>query len=48
VPTGAMSFTITTSIIGKGDGWISDTAQVSSSTPDPNTANNTASARVRR
>ena len=42
------SFTITTSITGKGGGWITNTAQVSSSTPDPSTANNTASARVRR
>jgi len=42
------SFTITTSITGKGGGWITNTAQIASSTPDPNTANNTASARVRR
>jgi uncharacterized repeat protein (TIGR01451 family) len=42
------SYTITTSITGKGGGWITNTAQVSSSTPDPSTANNTASARVRR
>ena len=42
------SFTITTSITGKGSGWITNTAQVASSTPDPSTANNTASARVRR
>ena len=32
---------------GKGNGWITNTAQVSSSTPDLGTANNTASARVR-
>jgi uncharacterized repeat protein (TIGR01451 family) len=44
---GAASFTITTSVSGKGNGWITNTAQVSSSTPDPNTANNTATARVR-
>jgi uncharacterized repeat protein (TIGR01451 family) len=44
----AASFTITTSITGKGSGWITNTAQVSSSTPDPSTGNNTASARVRR
>jgi uncharacterized repeat protein (TIGR01451 family) len=34
---GAASFTITTSVSGKGNGWITNTAQVSSSTPDPNT-----------
>jgi uncharacterized repeat protein (TIGR01451 family) len=44
---GAASFTITTSVSGKGNGWITNTAQVSSSTPDPSTANNTATARVR-
>jgi uncharacterized repeat protein (TIGR01451 family) len=44
---GAASFTITTSVSGKGNGWITNTAQVSSSTPDPNTANNTATARLR-
>jgi uncharacterized repeat protein (TIGR01451 family) len=44
---GAASFTLTTSISAKGNGWITNTAQVSSSTPDPNTANNTATARVR-
>jgi uncharacterized repeat protein (TIGR01451 family) len=42
------SFTITTSITGKGNGWITNTAQVASSTPDPSTANNTATARIRR
>jgi hypothetical protein len=47
-PSATASFTITTSITGKGGGWITNTAQVASSTPDPNTANNTASARVRR
>jgi uncharacterized repeat protein (TIGR01451 family) len=44
---GAASFTFTTSITGKGSGWITNTAQVSSSTPDPNTGNNTATARVK-
>ena len=44
----AASFTITTSITGKGSGWITNTAQVSSSTPDPSTVNNSASARVKR
>jgi uncharacterized repeat protein (TIGR01451 family) len=44
---GAASFTITTSVTGKGNGWITNTAQASSSTPDPNTANNTATARLR-
>jgi uncharacterized repeat protein (TIGR01451 family) len=43
---GAASFAITTSV-GKGNGWITNTAQVSSSTPDPNTGNNTATARVK-
>jgi uncharacterized repeat protein (TIGR01451 family) len=46
--SGTASFTITTSAPGKGNGWVTNTAQVSSSTPDPNTTNNTASARVRR
>jgi uncharacterized repeat protein (TIGR01451 family) len=45
---GNATFTITTSAPSKGNGWVTNTAQVSSSTPDPNTANNTASARVRR
>jgi uncharacterized repeat protein (TIGR01451 family) len=44
---GTASFTITTSVSGNGNGSITNTAQVSSSTPDPSTANNTASARVR-
>jgi glucose/arabinose dehydrogenase len=43
-----VSYTITTAITGKGSGWITNTAQVVSSTADSNTANNTASARVRR
>jgi uncharacterized repeat protein (TIGR01451 family) len=43
---GTASFTLTTSV-GNGNGWITNTAQVSSSTPDPNTANNTATARIR-
>jgi uncharacterized repeat protein (TIGR01451 family) len=47
VQGGAASYTITTSVAGKGGGWITNTAQVSSSTPDPSTANNTASARVK-
>jgi uncharacterized repeat protein (TIGR01451 family) len=41
------SFTLTTTITGKGGGWITNTAQVSSSTSDPNTANNSATNRVR-
>jgi uncharacterized repeat protein (TIGR01451 family) len=44
---GNASFTLTTSVTGKGNGWITNTAQVSSSTPDPNSANNTATARLR-
>jgi uncharacterized repeat protein (TIGR01451 family) len=42
------SFTIVTTVTGKGGGWITNTAQVTSSTPDPVTANNSSSARVRR
>jgi uncharacterized repeat protein (TIGR01451 family) len=45
---GTASFTITTSVTGKGNGWITNTAQVSSSTFDPSTGNNTGSARIRR
>jgi uncharacterized repeat protein (TIGR01451 family) len=41
------SFTLTTTITGKGGGWITNTAQVSSSTSDPSTANNSATNRVR-
>ena len=44
----AAAFSIPTTLTGKGGGWITNTAQVSSSTPDPVTANNSASARVRR
>jgi uncharacterized repeat protein (TIGR01451 family) len=44
---GTATFTITSSVTGKGSGWITNTAQVSSSTPDPSTANNIASARLR-
>jgi uncharacterized repeat protein (TIGR01451 family) len=42
------TFTITTAITGNGGGWITNTASVSSSTPDPVTTNNSSSARVRR
>jgi uncharacterized repeat protein (TIGR01451 family) len=45
--SGTASFTITTSAPSTANGWITNTAQVSSSTPDPRTANNTANARVR-
>jgi hypothetical protein len=45
--SGTASFTITTSVSGQGNGWITNTAHVSSSTPDPTTANNTSGARVR-
>lgn len=41
------TFTITTSVSGKGSGWITNTAQVTTATPDPNTTNNNATARVR-
>jgi len=40
------TFTITTSV-GKGNGWVTNTAQVTSSTADPSTTNNSATARVR-
>jgi uncharacterized repeat protein (TIGR01451 family) len=46
--SGTASFTITTTAPNKGNGWVINTGQVSSSTPDPNTANNTAGTRVRR
>ena len=42
-----LSFTITTTITGNGGGWITNTAQVTSSTADPSTANNTSTDRVR-
>jgi uncharacterized repeat protein (TIGR01451 family) len=42
------SFTLTTTITGKGGGWITNTAQVSSTTSDPSTANNSATNRVRQ
>jgi uncharacterized repeat protein (TIGR01451 family) len=45
--SGTASFTITTSVSGQGNGWITNTAQISSSTPDPTTANNTSGARIR-
>jgi len=41
------SFTITTSVGKGGNGWITNTAQVTTSTPDPSATNNSASARVR-
>jgi uncharacterized repeat protein (TIGR01451 family) len=41
------TFTITTTITGNGGGWITNTAQVTSSTSDPATANNTSTDRVR-
>jgi len=44
----SVPFTVTTTVTGKGSGWITNTASVSSATPDPNTADNSASARVRR
>jgi hypothetical protein len=46
--SGTASYTITITAPSKSNGLVTNTAQVSSSTPDPNTANNTASARVRR
>jgi uncharacterized repeat protein (TIGR01451 family) len=42
------STAITIATTSSAKGWITNTAQVTSSTADPNTANNTASARVRR
>jgi uncharacterized repeat protein (TIGR01451 family) len=46
-PGDTASYTITTLVSGKGNGWITNTAQVASSTTDPSTTNNSASARVR-
>ncbi len=45
---GSATFTLTTTVTGKGGGWITNTAQVTSGTLDPNTTNNSASARVRK
>ena len=42
------SFSIGTTVTGKGGGWITNTAQVTSSTPDPVSGNNSSSARVRK
>jgi uncharacterized repeat protein (TIGR01451 family) len=42
------SFSIPTTVSGKGGGWITNTAQVTSSSADPVTSNNTSSARVRK
>jgi uncharacterized repeat protein (TIGR01451 family) len=44
---GNASFTVTTTITGNGGGWITNTAQVTSATADPVSANNTSSDRVR-
>jgi hypothetical protein len=41
------SFTILTTMSGAGGGWITNTAQVTSPTPDPAGANNTSTDRVR-
>jgi uncharacterized repeat protein (TIGR01451 family) len=42
-----VSFTVTTTITGNGGGWITNTAQVTSATADPVSANNTSTDRVR-
>ena len=44
----AATFTLSTTVTGKGGGWITNTAQVSSATFDPNSSNNSASARFRK
>jgi Domain of unknown function DUF11 len=44
---GSESFILTTSVPGKRNGSIANTAQVSSAIRDPNTTNNTATAGVR-
>jgi uncharacterized repeat protein (TIGR01451 family) len=44
---GTASFTIVTTLTGKGNGWITNSATVASATSDPVTSNNTATARVR-
>lgn len=45
---GSQTFTLTTTVTGKGGGWITNTAQVTSATLDPNTANNSSTARFRK
>jgi uncharacterized repeat protein (TIGR01451 family) len=47
-PPPHVTISIGTTVTGKGGGWITNTAQVTSSTPDPATSNNSASARVRK
>jgi uncharacterized repeat protein (TIGR01451 family) len=42
------TFVVPTTVTGKGGGWITNTAQVTSATPDPLTTNNSANARVRK
>jgi uncharacterized repeat protein (TIGR01451 family) len=44
----AATFTLTTTVTGKGGGWITNTASVTSATADPNTANNSSTARYRK
>ena len=44
----SVSFAIPTTVSEKGGGWITNTAQVTSATPDPASGNNTSSARVRK
>jgi uncharacterized repeat protein (TIGR01451 family) len=45
---GSTTFSIPTTVTGKGSGWITNTAQVTSATPDPATGNNASSHRLRR
>ena len=44
----SQTFTLSTTVSGKGGGWITNTAQVTSATADPNTANNSSTAKVRK
>jgi uncharacterized repeat protein (TIGR01451 family) len=44
---GTATFTIVTTLTGKGNGWITNSATVAGQTSDPNTTNNSATARVR-
>ena len=45
---GSSTFTLSTTVSGKGGGWITNTAQVTSATADPSTANNSSTARFRK
>jgi hypothetical protein len=44
---GSRTFTFATTV-NKGGGWITNTAQVTSATQDPNVSNNSSTVRVRK